>query len=195
MRDALARTGPRGRDLAYPGDEERRAAEGDAVPGSGNHPRSTQTGTGRACRAAEIGRKGAAKEAAEIERERADTAAKAATILKAATEARADHPCLVRWQSRSSTLSFIRRCPRSTSWRKASGPQSGRSWRKHYPLRPGQRIKPATFRDDFGKSARVRPWAVTVAGDNLDGRRQASIRRSISGVFRAGRSHLEWARC
>ena len=38
----------------------------------------------------------AAKEEAEIARERADTAAKAAEILKAATEAKADHPYLVR---------------------------------------------------------------------------------------------------
>lgn len=38
----------------------------------------------------------AAKEEAEIARERADTAAKAAAILKAATEAKADHPYLAR---------------------------------------------------------------------------------------------------
>ncbi|MBK6677230.1 MAG: DUF3987 domain-containing protein [Rhodocyclaceae bacterium] len=38
----------------------------------------------------------AAKEEAEISRERADTAAKAAAILKAATEAKADHPYLSR---------------------------------------------------------------------------------------------------
>jgi putative DNA primase/helicase len=38
----------------------------------------------------------AAKEEAEIARERADTAKKAAAILKAATEAKADHPYLTR---------------------------------------------------------------------------------------------------
>ncbi len=50
----------------------------------------------------------AAKEEAEIARERADTAAKAAAILKAATEAKADLPYLVRKQVRSvSTLREI----------------------------------------------------------------------------------------
>lgn len=50
----------------------------------------------------------AAQEAAEIDRERADAAAKAAAIYKAATEAKADHPYLVRKQvSPTSTLREI----------------------------------------------------------------------------------------
>jgi putative DNA primase/helicase len=66
-----------------------RRTAGSMMAATRNRPR-------RACRRRRIALGRAAKEEAEIARERADTALKAAAILKAATEAKADHPYLAR---------------------------------------------------------------------------------------------------
>jgi putative DNA primase/helicase len=114
-----------------------------------------------------IAAKRAAKEEAEIARERADTASRAAAILKAATEAKADHPYLVRKKVSPTTtlreinVNNIMRHYGGVPW-SGGKPMVGRLLVA--PVKQGDGLSTVELIDEVGKKAALQGRGTKVGG-------------------------------